>query len=841
MWQEFEQLSQRLRIPDLWQQLALEHLRQGRDVVVDAPTGAGKTFVFELLVEGGKLGGQAVYTVPTRALANDKLLEWRRRGWQVGIATGDVTDQTDAPVLVATLETQLERILRRDPPQLLVVDEYQMIRHRARGSHYEQAIALAPPETTQLLLLSGSTSNAPEVVQWLTRLGREAVLVQTTERPVPLEETPIEALVERPPREVTGYWPRLVATVLKSDLAPLLIFAPRRREAEKIARQLAAALPPGTPLSLTREQQSVAGRDMVRLLQQRIAWHHSGLSYRTRAGLIEPLAKAGHLRVIVATTGLAAGINFSVRSVLVASTTYPDGPYQRQLEADELLQMFGRAGRRGLDTTGHVLVTSQSPRLSDARQRPVRRPTEPGWPALLRLMHEAALRGEQPLAAALTLTSRLFGAEPPPLGLEQVGENGEVEAVRDGTKSDEGALAMLSMGPSRAEFLNSNAEWEPLEKHQRVGTTVGNALVRRGDDWMPALAVPGFVESLEPMGRTWLMPLAVGDGQAPSGGRTQSKRYGRETTAALRSDAGVQPARPFARLLGIDRRPLADSPDLIHRWLVRLWQRQPGRRHEWSLEWAGDRLQLRCDLSQRPVEAIRDRFGRCLIDPPVRLGAVESETSIHHPDEDRLVEPVPDSPLHAWRVLGLIDETMVPTRRGSVFCMFQHGEGLAIAAALEEADYPLEPLLMHLANLRGPRLTMEPCGGESERLAAACHRAFGTRTHPGYLMHGLPEHYSEGVAEILEDHLEGRRRGSRPGQDEPAAGDLDRALVEWLSLLRRIDAAPDLDWSRWRELKQAAGELWRRHRRSPGLDQLPRLSGSQLQPPPAHALRLGRA
>ncbi len=80
------------------------------DVVVDAPTGAGKTRVFELFVKDWRGGGrQAVYTVPTRALANDKWSEWRAKGLDVGIATGDLAENLDAPVMVATLETQRER------------------------------------------------------------------------------------------------------------------------------------------------------------------------------------------------------------------------------------------------------------------------------------------------------------------------------------------------------------------------------------------------------------------------------------------------------------------------------------------------------------------------------------------------------------------------------------------------------------------------------------------------------------------------------------------------------------------------------------------------------------
>jgi len=110
-------------VPDLWQQRAVSGLRDGEDVVVQAPTGAGKTLIFELWSNQGRHRGQAIYTVPTRALANDKLAEWRARKWNVGIATGDLAENLDSPILVASLETQKSRLLRGDGPALLGVDE----------------------------------------------------------------------------------------------------------------------------------------------------------------------------------------------------------------------------------------------------------------------------------------------------------------------------------------------------------------------------------------------------------------------------------------------------------------------------------------------------------------------------------------------------------------------------------------------------------------------------------------------------------------------------------------------------------------------------------------------
>src|SRR3954465_5722868 len=114
-----------LVIPDLWQQEAVRALQQGKDVVVQAPTGSGKTYIFELLYP--HLKQQAVFTVPPQRLANDKLAEWRARGWDVGIATGDVAHHFDARVVVATLETQRGRFLRGESPALLVMDEFQML------------------------------------------------------------------------------------------------------------------------------------------------------------------------------------------------------------------------------------------------------------------------------------------------------------------------------------------------------------------------------------------------------------------------------------------------------------------------------------------------------------------------------------------------------------------------------------------------------------------------------------------------------------------------------------------------------------------------------------------
>ena len=292
--EQFDQAQaiNQVAIPDLWQQEAVAALRDKKDVVVHAPTGAGKTLIFELWSNQGRNHGQAIYTVPTRALANDKLAEWRARGWNVGIATGDLSENLDAPVVVATLETQKQRLIEGDGPALLVVDEYQMLGDADRGLNYELALALAP-SNTQLLLLSGSVANPQDVVKWRNRLGRKAVLIRHDERPVSLEEVYGNNLNVHVPHEIKGYWPRLTAKALAEDLGPILIFSPRRQTTEALASELARMLPNPNPLQLTIEQKSLVGEHLAKMLKSRISYHHSGLSYGARAGVIEPLAKAG--------------------------------------------------------------------------------------------------------------------------------------------------------------------------------------------------------------------------------------------------------------------------------------------------------------------------------------------------------------------------------------------------------------------------------------------------------------------------------------------------------------------------------------------------------------------
>ena len=240
--------------------------------------------------------------------------------------------------------------------------------------------------------MSGSVAN-PQGVDWLAGHGREVVLVSELRRPVPLEEVFAETLLRKPfgGRKVRGHWPKLVAGVLRGPVHGGRCFClhPVAKRRKTWPGKLPRNCPRWILLSSLPNKREWREKSSSSLLRRRVSYHHSGLDYLKRAGVIEPLAKAGQLQVVVATTGLGAGVNFSMRSVLVTDREYrmDDGLFL--LRPDELLQMFGRAGRRGLDDRGFVVLAPKQGRLADARPLKLRRSRTLDWPALLRVMKSA--------------------------------------------------------------------------------------------------------------------------------------------------------------------------------------------------------------------------------------------------------------------------------------------------------------------------------------------------------------------------------------------------------------------------------------------------------------------
>jgi hypothetical protein len=179
-----------------------------------------------------------------------------------------------------------------------------------------------------------------------------------------------------------------------------------------------------------------------------------------------------------------------------------------------------------------------------------------------------------------------------------------------------------------------------------------------------------------------------------------------------------------------------------------------------------------------------------------------------------------------WRRLGLIDPAGNPTPRGRIVSFFTQGDGLAVAAGLEEADYPINELIYDLANLDA---SFRFCGDDNRwggRLGMACQRIYGLATIPGYLENGIPPKYGCGAEAVVAAIVKNPAAKQSWLSEQLGVGDIDRVIIEWRSLLRQISHAPDLDWPRWLELKKLAKTLLN-ETESPTLVDLPPLEFHQ--------------
>ncbi len=377
---------------DDWQKEVFDHLESGVSVVVDAPTTAGKTRAVEayFLKYINSLGFRAVYTTPVKSLSNDKVKEFREMFGEnkVGIATGDIKENLNAPLVVATLESYRNSLLGTEPDldrNLAVFDEYHFMADHSRGSAWEEALILTPPEC-QVLLLSASVKNGEDFSSWLDHIRkRPCELVRTLHRPVPLDQLvyiggkwvlrdflPESAFkfknrdLMKIPLKQEEQAPR-IALVEQLKLTPCIVYVGKRQGCESMAHHLANNLAPLDPDASLKISESLRKTDeqnqalkfmgsQVRMLIQRfgVAFHHSGLALPVRVA-IENLVKEGLVRYCVSTMGLSIGINFSVKSAIITDYQRPGEGGMVSYPEAEVLQMLGRAGRRGKDNFGYSL------------------------------------------------------------------------------------------------------------------------------------------------------------------------------------------------------------------------------------------------------------------------------------------------------------------------------------------------------------------------------------------------------------------------------------------------------------------------------------------------------
>ena len=386
---------------DRFQQDAIAAIIDDKSVIVSAPTGSGKTLVAEFAIYTALARGRRIaYTTPLKALSNQKYADFCRQFGQerVGILTGDVKVNTRAPVIVMTTE-----ILRNmfytgglDSLEFVVLDECHYMGDEGRGTVWEEIIVNAPKDVA-LVGLSATVKNIAEIADWISLVHRPIVPITHPHRSVPLQylvadlsgeihtyEAVRNGKVRLLGQEREGayndkgrwYTRRVVdPTVMLDELEsrgwlPAIYFIFSRAGCE---RAMETVLAEGKPLLTKSQQQQVdeAIREAVsdtptmaesplnqtifQALGMGVGLHHAGVLPSVKR-LIELLFERGLCKVVFATETMSLGIHMPAKSVVLQSLTKRTDRGFRSLLHNELTQMAGRAGRRGIDPEGKCVM-----------------------------------------------------------------------------------------------------------------------------------------------------------------------------------------------------------------------------------------------------------------------------------------------------------------------------------------------------------------------------------------------------------------------------------------------------------------------------------------------------
>lgn len=368
-------------IYDRFQQEAIDHINAGHSVIVSAPTGAGKTAIAEHVIAsclGSACQSGVIYTAPIKALSNQKFRDFSSQFKEnIGILTGDVSINPDAPVMIMTTEIFRNKIMD-EPKSLLryswiIFDEIHYIDNPERGTVWEESLMFLP-EHMNLLGLSATIPNISQLAAWIESVHNKPVkVVIENKRPVPLHffyhynNTVVDKIeqMRRMHKIAPNKLHALINHVREKEGLPCIYFVFGRRRAEDLANDLLGF----TFLNSKERSQIVdlfndlcrrfdlsgerSAQEMYPLIQRGVAYHHAGM-LPTLKEVIERLFTSRLLKVIFTTETFALGINMPSRTVIFDELRKFYGRYVRNLKTRDFYQMAGRAGRRGIDTEGFV-------------------------------------------------------------------------------------------------------------------------------------------------------------------------------------------------------------------------------------------------------------------------------------------------------------------------------------------------------------------------------------------------------------------------------------------------------------------------------------------------------
>ncbi|KAK7870957.1 hypothetical protein R5R35_012172 [Gryllus longicercus] len=424
---------------DPFQQQAILKVEEHSNVFVAAHTSAGKTVVAEYAIAlSRKHMTKTIYTSPIKALSNQKFRDFKKEFQDVGLITGDIQINKEANCLIMTTEILRSMLYQgsevvRDL-EFVIFDEVHYINNAERGHVWEEVLILLPKDVT-IIMLSATVHNTLEFANWVGRTNQKMMyVISTLKRPIPLEhflytgtggkQKNDRFLVmdgngkfneagysqakqakesKKPGKDAFGpkgprpgfsqkqektMWEALISHLKEKDRLPVIAFTLSRNRCDDNARCLSVDLTTQREKSYIRvffkkcldklkdcDKTLPQVQTMKSMLERGIGVHHSGILPLLKE-MVEMLFQQEKVKLLFATETFAMGVNMPARTVIFDSIRKFNGQITQNLLPAEYIQMAGRAGRRGTDKKGTVIILCKNdvPKMDDLKSMMLGKP-----------------------------------------------------------------------------------------------------------------------------------------------------------------------------------------------------------------------------------------------------------------------------------------------------------------------------------------------------------------------------------------------------------------------------------------------------------------------------------
>ncbi|MFH4976064.1 hypothetical protein AB6A40_002773 [Gnathostoma spinigerum] len=410
---------------DVFQKQAIVSLEMGRSVFVAAHTSAGKTVVAEYAIALCRAHRtRVIYTSPIKALSNQKFRDFKTIFDDVGLITGDNQINEDAFALIMTTEVLRSMLYNGSEVirelEWVIFDEVHYVNDAERGHVWEEVLIMLPSQV-KIIMLSATVPNHFEFADWVGRIKNcEITVIMTAYRPVPLEHYLYAGqdgktrdflfrVVDSSGQFLSSQYRRvsmvkdelkkasskkmssstrnldkniyinLISHLKQNDLLPVIVFVFSRKRCDENALLLRSV-----DLTTAKEKSDIhhffnccisrvkeVDRNLPQILfmadlcSRGFAVHHSGILPILKE-IVEYLFQKGYVKLLFATETFSMGVNMPARTVVFDSMEKFDGNTKRYLKPSEYIQMAGRAGRRGIDVSGTVVLLCKGPSAPDS-------------------------------------------------------------------------------------------------------------------------------------------------------------------------------------------------------------------------------------------------------------------------------------------------------------------------------------------------------------------------------------------------------------------------------------------------------------------------------------------